>query len=194
MPFHNPLSLLLVTFLTESHHQSQSHPNPAPNPSKQSTSHLLQHASKGLYQVSAEGADQDSAGTLRSLTPRHLPRTITDFIAQKTQAESKAAAATPTKVTKPTPKKEDAKKEAPKPETPKKTKPVPVKVTKLARDKNATLPIDVTFQGEIAEAKQVKSHYTHALKLDGAAPFTLVDTVSQYFFPNTACNLVSNTF
>lgn len=113
---------------------------------------------------------------------------------QKTKAEGKAAAATPTKVTKPTPKKEDAKKEAPKPETPKKAKPVPVKVTKLARDKNATLPIDVTFQGDIAEAKQVKSHYTHSLKLDGAAPFTLVDTVSQYFFRNTACILVSNTF
>lgn len=97
---------------------------------------------------------------------------------QKTKAEGKAAAATPTKVTKQTPKREDVKKEAPKPETPKKTKPAPVKITKLARDKNAALPIDVTFQGEIAEAKQVKSHYAHALKLDGAAPFTLVYTVS----------------
>jgi len=61
--------------------------------------------------------------------------------------------------------------------TPKKTK-EPVKLTKLARDKTATLPITVAFQGDIAEAKRLKAGYTHSLKLDAGAPFTLLDSVS----------------
>lgn len=40
------------------------------------------------------------------------------------------------------------------------------------------MPIGVTYQGDIAEAKQVKANYTHTLKLDATTPFTLVDTVS----------------
>lgn len=40
------------------------------------------------------------------------------------------------------------------------------------------MPIEVTFPGDIAEAKQVKANYTHNLKLDATTPFTLIDTVS----------------
>lgn len=93
---------------------------------------------------------------------------------QKTKAESKAAA-TPSKTSKQTPQKEDVKKEAAKPATPKKPA---VKFTKLARNTNATLPIDVTFQGDLTEAKQTKATYSHSLKLDSAAKFALVNTVS----------------
>ena len=104
---------------------------------------------------------------------------------QKTKPGTKAAATptkTPTKTpskttTKQTPKKEEPKKEEPKPVTPKKAKPA-AKYSQLARNKKATLPVEITFQGDILQAKQVKANYTHALKLDATTPFTLVDTVS----------------
>ena len=106
---------------------------------------------------------------------------------QKAKADAKPATPTktPTKTasktaTKQTPKKEEPKKEEIKPVTPKKPKPA-AKYTKLARTKNATLPIEVTLQGDILQAKQVKANYTHALKLDASHPFTLVDTVSLHF-------------
>jgi hypothetical protein len=96
---------------------------------------------------------------------------------QKTKADAKAAA-TPTKTpVKQTPKKESKKEEEVKPVTPKKPK-VVAKYTPLIRNPQATLPIDVTYQGDVAQAKQVKANYTHVLKLDAGAPFTLVDTVS----------------
>jgi hypothetical protein len=126
---------------------------------------------------------------------------------QKTKADAKTATPTktstktPTKTaTKQTPKKEEPKKEEPKPVTPKKPKPA-TKYTKLARNKNATLPVEITFQGDILQAKQVKANYTHALKLDAAHPFTLVDTASLHFsclnllsltLPSTLCRKVSN--
>jgi hypothetical protein len=104
---------------------------------------------------------------------------------QKTKADAKAATTptkTPTKTstknaTKQTPKKEELKKEELKPVTPKKPK-TAAKYTQLARNKKATLPIEITFQGDILQAKQVKANYTHALKLDATTAFTLVDTVS----------------
>jgi hypothetical protein len=96
---------------------------------------------------------------------------------QKTKADAKLAA-TPTKTpAKQTPKKESKKEEEAKPVTPKKAK-VVAKYTRLVRNPQATLPIDVTFQGDVAQAKQVKTNYTHLLKLDAGTPFTLVDTVS----------------
>jgi hypothetical protein len=61
--------------------------------------------------------------------------------------------------------------------TPKKAKAV-AKYTQLVRNPQATLPIGVVYQGDVAQAKQVKANYTHVLKLDAGAPFTLVDTVS----------------
>lgn len=103
---------------------------------------------------------------------------------QKTKADAKSATPTktPTKTTtktstKQTPKKEEPKKEEPKPVTPKKPKPA-AKYSKLARNDKATLPIEVTFPGDILQAKQVKASYTHAIKLDATTAFTLVDTVS----------------
>ena len=103
---------------------------------------------------------------------------------QKTNANAKAATPTktPTKTTtktatKQTPKKEEPKKEEPKPVTPKKPKPA-AKYSKLARNDKATLPVEVTFQGDLLQAKQVKANYTHAVKFDATTPFTLVDTVS----------------
>ncbi|GAB7334146.1 hypothetical protein MBLNU13_g06217t1 [Cladosporium sp. NU13] len=100
---------------------------------------------------------------------------------QKTKADAKTA--TPTKTftkttktaTKQTPKKEEPKKEEPKPVTPKKPKEA-AKYSKLARSDKATLPIEVTVQGDILQAKQVKANYTHAVKFDATTPFTLVDT------------------
>ena len=109
---------------------------------------------------------------------------------QKTKPDAKAAPTptkTPTKIpnktatkagaVKQTPKKEEQKKEEAKPVTPKKLKPV-AKYSNLARNKKATLPVEVSFQGDILQAKQVKANYTHALKLDATTAFTLVDTVS----------------
>jgi hypothetical protein len=103
---------------------------------------------------------------------------------QKTKADAKLAA-TPTKTpAKQTPKKESKKEEEAKPVTPKKAKVVAkkakvvAKYTRLVRNPQATLPIDVTFQGDVAQAKKVKTNYTHLLKLDAGTPFTLVDTVS----------------
>jgi len=96
----------------------------------------------------------------------------------KTTTPTKTSTKTPTKTAaKQTPKKEEPKKEEPKPVTPKKAKPA-AKYSKLARNDKATLPIEVTLQGDILQAKQVKANYTHALKLDAAHSFTLVDTVS----------------
>jgi hypothetical protein len=78
-----------------------------------------------------------------------------------------------------TPKKQAANKDSPTTAAPKKTK-EPAKVTKLVRDKTATLPVTVTFQGDNAEAKHTsKAGYTHALKLDATGPFTLLDSVSR---------------
>jgi hypothetical protein len=103
----------------------------------------------------------------------------------KTATQTNTSTKTPTKTaTKQTPKKEE-----PKHVTPKKSKPV-AKYTKLARNKNATLPIEITFQGDILQAKQVKANYTHALKLDASTPFTLVDTVS---FHRPSLHLLSLT-
>jgi hypothetical protein len=78
-----------------------------------------------------------------------------------------------------TPSKKTPSKEGSTTATPKKAK-EPAKITKLARDKTATLPITVTFQGGNAEAKHTsKVGYTHALKLDATGPFTLFDSVSR---------------
>jgi len=100
---------------------------------------------------------------------------------QKTKAEARETA-TPIKATKQTAKKAESATT-----TPKKTK-EPIKLSKLARDKKATLPITVTYQGDVAEAKHVKVSYTHALKLDAGAPFTLFDSVSRRptFKPSTS--------
>lgn len=96
---------------------------------------------------------------------------------QKAKGNGKAAAtSTPAKATS---KKEDAK-----PATPKKAK-AAVTYTRVARDKKAVLPIDVTFPGEIAEAKQVKTTYTHSAKFEAGAPFTLFDSVSPTFLKFT---------
>ena len=104
-------------------------------------------------------------------------RSVTSTCADCTDRPQKAkgkAAATPTS-TKATSKKEDAK-----PVTPKKAK-AAVTYTRVARDKKAVLPIDVTFPGDIAEAKQVKTTYTHTAKFEAGAPFTLFDSVSLTF-------------
>lgn len=99
-------------------------------------------------------------------------------ISQKTKGEGKAAA-TPTKTT---PKKATpAKKEEAKAVTPKKPKAVAT-YTPLARDPKAVLPVNVAYQGDIAESKQVKASFTHVLKLDAGAPFTLLDSVSFSLF------------
>jgi len=118
---------------------------------------------------------------------------------QKTKADAKSA--TPTKTstktttktaTKQTPKKEEPKKEEPKPVTPKKPKEA-AKYSKLARNDKATLPIEITLPGDIREAKQVKANYTHALKLDAATPFTLVDTVGLRFVSLHVLSLTSHS-
>jgi hypothetical protein len=90
---------------------------------------------------------------------------------QKTKVDAKVEA-TPSKKSKQTTKEESTA------ATPRKAKELP-KLTKLARDKTATLPVTVTFQGDNVEAKHVKAGYSHALKLDASAPFTLLDSVSQ---------------
>jgi hypothetical protein len=90
--------------------------------------------------------------------------------------------ATPSKTTKQSPKKEGSTTTTPK-------KKEPAKVTKLALNKTATLPITVTFQGDNVEAKHTKAGYTHALKLDASAHFSLVDSVSllSSFDPCRSC-------
>ena len=140
---------------------------------------VFHHASQRFWKEPVQGADQDSSGT-SSLEP---PGLLMLTLLQKTKADAKATA-TPTKTktpiktaTKQTPKKEEPKKEEPKPVTPKKPK-AAAKYSKLARNDKATLPIEVTFQGDILQAKRVKANYTHAIKFDAATAFTLVDTVS----------------
>lgn len=85
-------------------------------------------------------------------------------------------AATPSKTTKQTTKEESTA------ATPRKPKEQP-KLTNLARDKAATLPVTVTFHGDNAESKHTKAGYNHSLKLDASAPFTLLDSVSQHSQP-----------
>lgn len=135
-------------------------------------------ASERLWQGSGQGPGQDSAGK-----PAQVGRLCSSLVLnrlQKIKADAKVATPnkTPTKTaTKQTPKKEEPEKEESKPVTPKKPK-LAAKHTKLARNDKATLPIEVTFQGDILQAKQVKTTYTHVLKLDASTAFTLVDTVS----------------
>lgn len=136
----------------------------------------------------APAKEQTKASQVRPPAPSSFPWLIVLTSPQKTKADAKPATPTktPTKTasktaTKQTPKKEESKKEEPKPVTPKKPKPA-AKYTKLARNDKATLPIEVTLQGDILQAKQVKTNYTHALKLDASHPFTLVDTVSLHLF------------
>lgn len=130
------------------------------------------HASEG-YQERGQRAYQDSTGKsnppLRIATRRRRrSHSLTPW--QKTKVEAKAAA-TPSKTTKQFPNKEGSTTITPK-------KKEPAKVTKLALNKAATLPITVTFQGDNPEAKHTKAGYTHALKLDASAHFSLVDSVS----------------
>lgn len=135
----------------------------------------------------APAKEQTKASRVRTTSPSSSQGSIVLTSPQKNKAGAKPATPTktPTKTasktaTKQTPKKEEPKKEEPKPVTPKKQKPA-AKYTRLARNKNATLPIEVTLQGDILQAKQVKANYTHALKLDASHPFNLVDTVSLHF-------------
>lgn len=139
----------------------------------------LHHASEGVDQGSSQRAAQDSSGTTLLPVATFLRLNYTNT-SQKTKGDGKPAA-TPTKTT---PKKAaPAKKEEAKANTPKKPKPA-VTYTRLARDPKAALPVDVAYQGDIAESKAVKASFTHVLKLDAGAPFTLLDSVS---LPTSRC-------
>lgn len=49
----------------------------------------------------------------------------------------------------------------------------------LAKDMNATVPVDVTFEGTTAVSKQeINGTYTHTMKLNASGSFSLIKTVS----------------
>lgn len=133
--------------------------------------------------------------------------------AQHTDADSQKtkAAATPTKAAtsakaavKETPKKDTPKKDIPKSAkkesedgTPTKPKKPAAVYTAVEKVKGAANPVDVTFEGDLAEAKVCgiaclpfecrctdipqllkNGNFTHKLKLEAAATFTILKTVS----------------